>query len=39
MLLAEKHTLLEAENKQLRATITALEEYIAHLRQLLGLPS
>jgi hypothetical protein len=38
-LMAEKQSLLEAENRQLRAIIAALEEYIAHLRQLLGLPS
>lgn len=37
-LLAQKQRLLEAENQQLRATIAAQETYIAHLRQLLGLP-
>lgn len=37
-LLAEKQRLSEAENAQLRGTITAQEAYITHLRLLLGLP-
>ena len=37
-LLVEKQRVLEVENAQLRTTITAQENYIAHLRRLLGLP-
>ena len=37
-LLVEKQKLLEAEIAQLRATIHAQEEYLSHLRNLLGIP-
>jgi hypothetical protein len=37
-LLAAKQGILEAENAQLRVIIAAQETYVAHLRQLLGLP-